>query len=74
MAKLSAKQRNKLPDSAFVFPDERKYPIHDLAHARQALILSGRDTPARRKKVIAAVIRRYGRSKFPSLQKKGSSS
>lgn len=69
---MKAKQRNSLPDSAFVFPSERAYPIHDLAHARAALRLSGRDTPARRRKVISAVIARYGREKFPSL-KKGSS-
>lgn len=73
MAKLPAKQRNSLPASSFVFPSERKYPIHDLAHAKAALRLSGRDTPARRKKVIAAVLRKYGRNKFPSYAK-GSSS
>lgn len=34
---LTTKLRNSLPDSAFVFPKERKFPIHDKAHARNAL-------------------------------------
>lgn len=34
---LTSKSRSALPDSAFVFPAERKFPIHDLAHARNAL-------------------------------------
>jgi hypothetical protein len=37
MARLSAAARRKLPPSAFVFPDTRSYPIHDLKHARIAL-------------------------------------
>ena len=37
MARLTAEQRRKLPSSAFVYPRERKYPIHDPAHARNAL-------------------------------------
>lgn len=35
MAKLTTKQRNKLPDSTFVGPD-RSYPIPDKAHAANA--------------------------------------
>lgn len=57
MAKLSTKQRNKLPDSAFVFPEDRSYPIHDESHARNALARSaGKPEHA---KVVAAVKRRY---------------
>lgn len=41
MAKLTASQRNSLPDSAFVFPKTREYPIHDRAHAYAAIKLSG---------------------------------
>jgi hypothetical protein len=36
MAKLSEKQRDKLPDSKFGLPDERKYPMPDESHARNA--------------------------------------
>lgn len=37
MAKLSSKARNKLPKSAFAEPKDRKYPVNDKAHARNAL-------------------------------------
>ena len=36
MAKLTTKQREKLPDSKFGLPDERKYPMPDESHARNA--------------------------------------
>jgi hypothetical protein len=36
MAELNTKARNKLPKSKFAEPDERKYPIEDKAHARNA--------------------------------------
>lgn len=36
MAKLNAKQRNALPDADFALPAERKYPIEDKTHARNA--------------------------------------
>ncbi len=36
MAELSTNTRKKLPDSKFAEPDERKYPIEDKAHARNA--------------------------------------
>ena len=36
MAKLSEKQRDKLPEKAFGLPEERKYPMPDKAHARNA--------------------------------------
>ena len=40
MAKLSAKERARLPDSAFAYIDasgRRRLPIHDEAHVRNAL-------------------------------------
>lgn len=37
MAKLSDKDRKKLKDSDFAEPEERKYPIEDETHARNAL-------------------------------------
>jgi len=35
MAKLTAKERNELPDSKFALPGH-KYPVEDAAHARNA--------------------------------------
>jgi len=34
--KLSTKARNKLPKSAFAIPSERKYPLENASHARNA--------------------------------------
>jgi predicted AAA+ superfamily ATPase len=62
-AKLSSQARNDLPASAFVFPKERRYPIHDESHAKNALARSsGKPEEAT---VRAAVYRRY-----PGLKKK----
>ena len=36
MAKLSEKQRDRLPDSKFGLPEEHKYPMPDESHARNA--------------------------------------
>jgi hypothetical protein len=36
MAKLTTARRNTLPDAAFGLPDERKYPMPDEVHARDA--------------------------------------
>jgi len=37
MAKLSSKSRSKLPKSDFGMPGEKKYPMPDKSHARNAL-------------------------------------
>lgn len=36
MAKLTSKQRNSLPDSSFAIPSERKYPLNDASHRKNA--------------------------------------
>ena len=36
MAELSTKKRNSEPKSDFGLPDERKYPMPDKSHARNA--------------------------------------
>jgi hypothetical protein len=36
MAKLKSKARNALPDSKFAMPGERKYPVNDASHAKNA--------------------------------------
>lgn len=37
MSRLTDKEREKLPDSDFAFPKERKEPIPDADHVRDAL-------------------------------------
>ena len=37
MSGLSEKERDKLPDSDFAFPKERKEPINDADHVRAAV-------------------------------------
>ena len=60
MAVLTAKERDKLPSSAFVFPESRRYPIHDREHAVNALArVAQMGTASEQEKVRAAVYRRY---------------
>ena len=59
-ATLTAKKRNKLPESVFAIPGKRKYPIHDEAHARNALTrVSQYGTPDEKSQVRRAVHERY---------------
>ncbi len=37
MSKLKAARRNALPEGAFAFPSERKLPLEDAAHVRNAI-------------------------------------
>jgi len=37
MSELSEKQRDDLPKSAFAFPKERKEPLEDASHVRNAI-------------------------------------
>jgi hypothetical protein len=68
MARLTAARRKSIPTSQFAGPD-RSYPIHDPAHARNALSrVSQHGSPALVAKVRAAVHRKY-----PSIGKKGKS-
>jgi len=65
MAKLTTKGRKQIKTNNFALPDERKYPIQDIAHARNALArVEQNGTPEEKKKVKAAVYRKY-----PSLRK-----
>lgn len=62
---LSTGKRNSLPSSDFVFPKERKEPIQSEHQAKVALTVGMRgQSPARKRKIRAAVDRRY-----PSLKK-----
>ena len=59
-----ADNRNKLKDESFAMPDQRKYPIPDIEHARNALArVAQHGTADEQKKVRAAVEKRY-----PSLK------
>lgn len=66
MAILTSKQRKRLKSTTFALPKERKYPLTDLTHARNALArVAQHGTPEEKKKVKAAVYKKY-----PSLKKK----
>jgi hypothetical protein len=62
--KLSGEEREELSGGEFVFPKERRYPIHDEAHARNALArVAQHGSPDEQAKVKAAV-----RKKYPSIE------
>jgi hypothetical protein len=57
---LSEKRRAALPAGAFVFPRERRFPIHDLYHGRLALIyVLSPSHAASRDAVVETVLARY---------------
>jgi hypothetical protein len=63
MAKLTTAKRNAIPPEDFAGPD-RSYPINDASHGRNALArVEQHGTPALKKRVTAAVKRKY-----PSMQ------
>jgi len=57
MAELTAKKRKSIPKSEYGLPDEKKYPMPDKAHARNAKARAsqqqnkGRITAAEEKKI-----------------------
>lgn len=66
MAVLTTKQRKRFSKKTFALPKERKYPIPDLIHARNALArVSQFGTPEEKRKVARAV-----RRKFPAFAKR----
>lgn len=66
MAKLSSKQRRRLPASSFAYPAQRKYPIDTPARARNALSRAAqKNTFGTYAHVKAAVSRKY-----PSIGRK----
>jgi len=68
-SKLSTAERNKIPSGKFALPG-RRYPVNDLAHARNALArVSQHGTPSEKKRVRSFVYAEY-----PSLKKKGKDS
>lgn len=73
--RLSTEERNALPASAFALPG-RRFPIHDRAHAQNALsrvaqgLKEGTLTKSEAAKVITAVCRKY--SDFPTCSRRKS--
>jgi len=65
MAKLSSRQRKRMPKSEFAGPD-RSFPIPDASHGRNALARAASKPPAEKARIDAAVHR-----KFPSIGKGG---
>lgn len=58
--RLTTQQRKNLRKSQFAIPEDRAYPIHDISHARNALArVSQHGTPEEKRRVRAAVARRY---------------
>ena len=59
MSKLTTKGRNAIKSSNFALPG-RRYPLNDVAHARNALArVAQNGTPSEKAKVRAAVHRKY---------------
>ena len=72
MSKLTYKARESLKSTSFVYPKERRYPIHDLAHARNALArVSAHGTPTEKARVKAAVYRKYPELKKRKQEREG---
>jgi hypothetical protein len=65
MSKLTYAKRKRLPSSAFALPKLRKYPIENLAHARNALARVAAFGTARQQ----VIVRRKVYAKYPSLRK-----
>lgn len=58
--RLTARGRRRMKKSSFAIPGKRAYPIHNKSHARNALArVAQHGSPAQKKKVRAAVRRKY---------------
>jgi hypothetical protein len=54
MARLTAAERRKLPDSDFADPKDRAYPMEDADHAKAAqMLVKAHGTPAQKAEVAA---------------------
>lgn len=60
MAELTARGRRQIDRGNFAIPETRNYPIHDIAHARNALARVAQfGTTQEKRRVRAAVCRKY---------------
>lgn len=64
MAELTGKARARLPRGSFAIPERRAYPIHDKAHARNALARVAQHGSAAEKRRVRAAVKR----RFPSIE------
>jgi hypothetical protein len=62
MGKLTSKERNKLPDSAFAGPG-RSFPVNDRGHAKAAIGRASEYHPELKAKIRAKVAK-----KFPDMK------
>jgi hypothetical protein len=69
MAKLNAAKRNKIPKKEFGLPGEKKYPMENKAHARNAKARAsemenkGKLSPSSKAKIDAKADRILGKGK-----------
>ena len=68
MARLTSKERNALPDSAFAGP-HRSFPVNNPSHARNALARASQFHPE-----LKAKIARKVKKKFPEIHVEGAKS
>lgn len=66
MARLTYRQRKHLRGSQFALPSERKYPIENVSHARNALARVSRFGTASQKAAVCRAVHR----KYPSIAAK----
>jgi uncharacterized protein DUF6582 len=68
---METKKRKKLPDSAFAFPKERKMPLNDASHVRNAAARFNQveDVSAPEKKTAKKRIERAAKKKGVKLSK-----
>lgn len=65
MAKLTTRERKKLPKGDFAVPGKKAYPIPDKSHARNALARVSQFGSSSEKKEVRAAVHR----KFPAIGK-----
>lgn len=65
MAVLIHKKRRRMRSTSFALPRQRKYPIHDKAHARNALARVEQHGTRQEKEIV----KRKVYKKYPSLRK-----
>ncbi len=57
-SKLPTKSRNKLPDSEFGIPEERKYPLNDKAHVKAAIRMFNKCESKYEKELASNIIKK----------------
>jgi hypothetical protein len=64
MSKLTGEERKNLKTSTFADPSQRKYPIPDISHARDALSRVSANGSSKLKAMVRAEVHR----RFPSIK------